>query len=66
MFLTKYNELLEGHFSTSLQTLYEFQLIKRYNNQRKALNYNSGYLFEIHKAFVKKLENDPPRVETPD
>ena len=32
-----------------------FQIIKRYNNRRKALNYNSGYLFKIHKSAAIKL-----------
>ena len=34
--------------------VYGFQIIKRYNNRRKALNYNSGYLFKIHKSRVSR------------
>ena len=39
----------------------EFQLIKRYNNRRKALNYNSGYLFKIHNrvSMPTKIVREP-------
>ena len=46
--------MIDGGGYLDIPAVDEFQLIKRYNNRRKALNYNSGYLFKIHKRRVSR------------